>query len=133
VSFYNTHIAQAQPVTFYTTNTSKITAIALHVRRQLIFVAEDNGCIYQASLDLTKEKNDKKEVICQKNGLNFKPSLLSVDWLNDHLYIMGEMTSNSQLKSWSISRCDYEGKKLIVAVGGLNEKPAYVEVDPYNG
>ncbi|XP_070506789.1 protein sevenless isoform X5 [Chironomus tepperi] len=125
----------AQPTTFYATNTSKISGIALDVRKKLIFVAEENGCIYQASLDISL-KNEKKEVICQKTGLNFKPSLLSVDWLNDQLYIMGEMTSNSQhqsIKSWSISRCDYDGKKLIVAVGGLNEKPAYIEVDPYNG
>jgi proto-oncogene tyrosine-protein kinase ROS len=99
-------------------------------------VAEDNGCIYQSSLDISK-KNEKREVICQKDGLNFKPTSLSVDWLNKHLYIMGEMTPGSQhqssVKSWSISRCDYDGKKLIVAVGGLNEKPAYIEVDPYNG
>jgi proto-oncogene tyrosine-protein kinase ROS len=101
------------------------------VRKQLMFVAEENGCIYQGSLDLTK-KNEKKEIICQKSGLNFKPSLLSVDWLNHHLYIMGEMVSNS-VKSWLISRCDYDGKKLAVAVSGLNDKPNHIEVDPYNG
>lgn len=118
----------AQPVTFYTT-ASKISGIALDVRKKLMFVAEDDGCIYQSSLDLT-DKTDKKEVICQKNGLNFKPLLLSVDWLNDHLYIMGESTHH---ESWTISRCDFDGKKLIMAVGGLNGKPSHIEVDPYNG
>lgn len=120
-----------QPVTFYTT-TSKITGIALNVRRKMIFVVEDDGCIYQASLDLTS-KTEKKEVSCQKTGLNFKPLLVSVDWLNDYLYIMGETGSSSQHESWTISRCDYDGNKLIVAVGGLNGKPSHIEVDPYNG
>lgn len=117
-----------QPITFYTT-TSKISGIALDVRKKLIFVAEDDGCIYQSSLDLT-DKPEKKEVICQKNGLNFKPLLLSVDWINDHLYIMGE---NAHHESYTISRCDFDGKKLIVAVGGLNGRPSHIEVDPYNG
>lgn len=118
----------AQPVTFYST-TSKISGIALDVRKKLIFVAEDDGCIYQSSLDLA-DKTVKKEVICQKSGLNFKPLLLSVDWLNDYLYIMGE---NVHHESWTISRCDFDGKKLLVAVGGLNGKPSHIEVDPYNG
>ncbi|CRK90687.1 CLUMA_CG004384, isoform A, partial [Clunio marinus] len=118
----------AQPITFYMTS-SKITGIALDVRKKLIFIAEDDGCIYQSSLDLT-DRSDKVEVICQKNGLNFKPLLLSVDWLNDHLYIMGESAHH---ESWTISRCDFDGKKLIVAVGGLNGKPIHIEVDPYNG
>lgn len=63
------------------------------------------------------------------------PSLLTVDWLNRHLYILGEMVSNSDssAKAWSILRCDYEGKNLIVAYGGITEKPLQIEVDPYNG
>lgn len=94
-----------------------------------MFVAEDDGCIYQTSLDLTV-KAEKKEVICQKNGMNHKPLLLSVDWLNEHLYIMGETNHH---ESWIISRCDFEGKKHIIAVGGLNGKPSHIDVDPYNG
>lgn len=105
----------------------------MEIEHQLLFVAEENGCIYQSSLNLAKLDKNMKEVICQKSGLNFKPSLLSVDWLNKHLYILGEIISNSDQLSWSILRCDYEGKNLIVAYGGLNEKPLHIEVDPYNG
>lgn len=121
----------AEPTTFYTT-TSKISGIALEVRKKLVFVAEDDGCIYQSSLDLSA-KPEKKEVICQKSGLNFKPLLLSVDWLNDHLYIMGEMVTNTHHESWAIWRCDFDGKKLIITVGGINGRPLHIEVDPYNG
>jgi proto-oncogene tyrosine-protein kinase ROS len=108
----------------------------LDIAEQRLFVAEENGCIYQSSLNFTKINDEKREVICQKSGLNFKPSLLSVDWLNKHLYILGEMFSISNSphqSSWSISRCDFEGKNLIVAFGGINEKPLHMEVDPYNG
>lgn len=95
-------------------------------------MSEENGCIYQSSLNLSKINEEKKEVICQKTDLKVKPSLLSVDWLNKQLYILGEM-SHQSTKSWSISRSDYEGKNLIVAFGGITEKPVHVEVDPYNG
>lgn len=121
----------ALPSTFYTT-ISKISGIALDVQKKLMFVAEDDGCIYQSSLDLT-DTAEKKEVICQKNDLNFKPLLLSVDWLNDHLYIMGELSANMHHTSWKIERCDFDGKKCILVVGGLNGKPSHIEVDPYNG
>lgn len=116
---------------FYNT-ASKISGIALDVRKKLIFVAEDDGCIYQSSLDID-DTSEKREVICQRNGLSFKPHLLSVDWLNNQLYIMGEILSSSHHKTWTISRCDFDGKKLVVAVGGLTGMPIHIEVDPYNG
>lgn len=128
--------SQALPTTIYTSNSSKISGIALDIAEQLLFVAEENGCIFQASLNLSKINDEKKEVICQKSGLNVKPSLLSVDWLNKELYILGEMIGNSahqSARTWSISRCDYEGKNLIIAYGGIPEKPIHMEVDPYNG
>lgn len=122
---------QSPADTFYTT-ASRIASIALDVQKQLIFVVEEDGCLYQSSLDATN-KTEKREVICQKSGLNFKPLLVSVDWLNDHLYIMGEIKSNAHHDSWSISRCEQDGKNLHVAVGGLTGRPTHIEVDPYNG
>jgi proto-oncogene tyrosine-protein kinase ROS len=114
---------------FYSTP-SKVSGIALDVRKKLMFVAEDDGCVYQSSLDI-EEPGEKRQVICQ-NVLNAKPLLLSVDWLNAQLYIMGEILSPHH-KTFSISRCDFEGRKPVVAVGGLTGKPVHIEVDPYNG
>jgi len=33
----------------------------------------------------------KAAILSPQLGLNFMPLLLSVDWLNDHLYILGEV------------------------------------------
>lgn len=119
------------PLTFYTTP-NNISGISLDVHRKQIFIVESDGCVYQLSLDLESEES-KKEVICQKNGLNFKPLLVSVDWLNENLYVMGEIKSKTHVTSWSISRCDFDGKMLTVAIGGLHGRPLHIEVDPYNG
>lgn len=118
-----------QPQSFYTT-LNNISGISLDVHRKQIYVVESDGCVYRLSLDLTVEQS-KHQVICQKSGLNFKPLLVSVDWLNEHLYIMGEIKSKTHVESWCISRCSFEGKQLTLAVGGLNRKPLHMEVDPY--
>lgn len=65
-------------------------------------------------------------------GFNFKPQLLSIDWLNNHLYILGQMNFENTLK-YQISRCDLNGKLMTVAIGGLSKKPRNIEVDPFNG
>lgn len=121
-----------QPVTIYTTD-NNISGIALDVHREYIYIAESDGCIYQISLQLNVNKSEKREIICQKNGLNFMPLLVSVDWLNEHLYILGEIISNTQVKTWSISRCDLNGKNLIASILTMNAKPLNIEVDPQNG
>lgn len=120
-----------QPQTFYTSS-NNISGISLDIHRKQIFIVESDGCVYKLSLDLNLS-DDKQEVVCQKSGLNIKPLLVSVDWLNEHLYIMGEIRSKAHVESWSISRCDFEGKQLTLAVAGLNRKPLHIEVDPYNG
>lgn len=97
-----------------------------------MFVCEDSGYIYQVPLD---SKAERREVISSKNELKFKPSLMSVDWLNNHLYIMGEIIVNSAPQSWLISRFDFDfdGRKSTVAIAGIKEKIDHIEVDPYNG
>ena len=131
ILWQETELYQDKLLPFYTTST-KISGAALDVRKKMLFVVENDGCVYQSSLDI-ENATDKREIICQKNSsLISKPQLLSVDWLNSQLYIMGEML-NTDHKTWTISRCDFEGKKLVVAVGGLTGMPVHIEVDPYNG
>lgn len=64
--------------------------------------------------------------------INCVPLDLSVDWLNDQLYILCEVRSQQQ-KVWQIIRCEMDGKGLTVAIAGLRSKPHHIEVDPYNG
>lgn len=69
-----------------------------------------------------------------------KPLDLSVDWLNRHLYVLGESlytkeeSSNvSSLTTWEIIRCDFDGNNPVVALTGFNSRPIHFEVDAYNG
>lgn len=80
------------------------------------------------------------EPILRPNNIFYKPLDLSVDWLNRHLYVLGEVyytkesLSNSTLFSnWEIIRCDFDGKNQIVALSGFNSRPLHFEVDAYNG
>lgn len=72
----------------------------------------------------------KQIVVSPEVTISVVPKLLSVDWLNDHLYVLGVQTSS---KSWQISRCDLDGQKTQVAIAGLTHEPSHIEVDPFNG
>lgn len=65
-----------------------------------------------------------------------------MDWLNRHLYILGEVYYTKESADWSnltfysyweIIRCDFDGKNQLVALSGFNSRPIHFEVDAYNG
>lgn len=98
---------------------------------------------------------DKRELIYK--GTNQIPLALSVDWLNNKLYILFESVSlvsyftewflpliqqqyeivdtffQQNQKGWQISRCDFSGRQLQVVYSGLQSKPVHFQVDPFNG
>ncbi|XP_055681919.1 protein sevenless isoform X2 [Lutzomyia longipalpis] len=114
---------------FYTTDI-RIQGIAIHIAKQLLFVSEESGFVYKAPLEVVGHKTT---VLSPHSGLNFLPQLLSIDWLNNHLYILGEVRHPHAHRMWQISRCDLDGKGLTVATAGLVSKPNHIEVDPFNG
>lgn len=63
-----------------------------------------------------------------RQNINFRPLDLSMDWLNNQLYVLGE-----KQYLWQIERCELDGTRLQVAIAGLRDKPQQIEVDPYNG
>ncbi|XP_037036977.1 protein sevenless isoform X3 [Bradysia coprophila] len=121
----------------------RITGVAIHIAQKLIFVADEARYIYKAPLD---NENGKKEIILRPDSsastapLSLqvqemsRPLDLSMDWLNNHLYILEEIRNpvRSQ-KLWRISRCDLNGAGLTVVLAGLMKQPSHIEVDPYNG
>ncbi|XP_039452249.1 proto-oncogene tyrosine-protein kinase ROS isoform X4 [Culex pipiens pallens] len=117
------------PTDFYRSPHHKIRGTAIHIRKNLIFVSDEAGNIVKAPLLKGAEKN-RTIILTPEAGHNFKPTLLSVDWLNDHLYILGQVTVNGL---WQISRCDFNGDRMTVAIAGLQRQPIHFEVDPYNG
>lgn len=94
-----------------------------------MFFSDDGGFINKINLDNIREIT---QILTPDQGLNFKPSLLSVDWLNNQLYILGKI-DDPDVDRWQISRCSLDGKGLTIAIAGLNTRPNHIEVDPYNG
>lgn len=65
-----------------------------------------------------------------------------MDWLNEHLYVLGEVyymkdgaqaANSTTFSNWEILRCDFDGRNQLVALAGFNSRPIHFEVDPYNG
>lgn len=73
--------------------------------------------------------------ILTPDSIAYTPLDLSVDWLNSHLYILGQVkrANPNQVVRWQVMRCDFEGKGQTVAFAGFHSKPVHIEVDPYNG
>ncbi|KAL0113614.1 hypothetical protein PUN28_012637 [Cardiocondyla obscurior] len=115
-----------EPSVVYATD-SMIRGVAIHVASAQLFVSTSMGYVYRTS---TVERTAPKAIL-SPGGVNFKPLSLSVDWLNLHLYVLGEVKHATTV--WQIARCNLDGKSLTVAMAGFLTRPSHIEVDPYNG
>lgn len=106
---------------------SVIRGVAIHVASAQLFVSTSMGYVYRTSIIERLEA----EAILSPGRMNFKPLSLSVDWLNLHLYVLGEVKHATTV--WQIARCNLDGKGLTVAMAGFLTRPLHIEVDPYNG
>lgn len=85
-------------------------------------------------MPLHKYSNHRsKTKILSAAQMDFLPLDLSMDWLNEHLYILGEVSRQDGKLAWQIARCNLTGGELTIAIAGLLHKPTHFEVDPYNG
>ncbi|XP_049298477.1 protein sevenless isoform X2 [Anopheles funestus] len=117
------------PTSVYASIEHKIRGTATHIRRGLLFVSDDAGYIYRAPSRPGAEKA-RVAILVPSAANNFRPTLLSVDWLNEHLYVLGQARPT---KLWQIAYCDFTGGHLTVAIAGLQRRPDHFAVDPYNG
>jgi proto-oncogene tyrosine-protein kinase ROS len=104
-----------------------VTGFAVHVRLGLLFISDRSGQISRRSL----EGPPSHTTILDPSRLGLIPWELSIDWLNDVLYIVGETKSKSA--KWQVLRCSLQGEGLTVAVAGFQTRPLHLQVDPYNG
>lgn len=104
-----------------------IRGVAIHVASAQLFVSTSEGYVYRTSII----KPSEPEVILSPGRVNFEPLSLSVDWLNLHLYVLGEVKHATTV--WQIARCNLDGRGLTVAMAGFLIRPSHIEVDPYNG
>lgn len=117
-----------EPSVIYKT-ISVIRGVAIHVASAQLFVSTSTGYVYRTSII----ERSMPKVILNPSGVNFKPLSLSIDWLNLHLYVLGEVKHAMTATVWQIARCNLDGKSLTVAVAGLFTRPSHIEIDPYNG
>ncbi|XP_072751260.1 proto-oncogene tyrosine-protein kinase ROS isoform X2 [Anoplolepis gracilipes] len=115
-----------EPSVVYKTE-SVIRGVAIHVASAQLFVSTSMGYVYRTSII----ERSEAEAILSPDRVNFKPLSLSVDWLNLHLYVLGEVKHATTV--WQIARCNLDGKGLTVAIAGFLTRPLHIEVDPYNG
>lgn len=100
-----------------------VAGVAVHVRRELLFVSDSSGTVWVTS---SRSYTTPKPLL--RGASDLSPHDLSVDWLNDQLYILTELSA-----LWQVVRCGLDGSGITVAVAGLVTKPHHMEVDPYNG
>ncbi|KAJ2951162.1 hypothetical protein O0L34_g5554 [Tuta absoluta] len=127
----------SEPVELYSTEHT-ITGLGIDVSSDLLFVSVSNGYVYRSSLSW----KSIPEPILSPHNISYRPLDLSVDWLNRHLYVLGEVyytkdanSSNTSLYSnWEILRYDFDGRNQVVALSGyFHSRPIHFEVDAYNG
>lgn len=111
--------------------------VGLDISSDSLFISVSNGYVYRSALS---KKSTSEPILTPEN--RYKPLDLSVDWLNHHLYVLGEVYYTREAANWSnmtlypnweIIRCDFDGKNQIVALSGFNSRPIHFEVDAYNG
>lgn len=103
---------------FHTASPVEITGVAVHVSKNLLFVADSLGSI--RSVEFADGFRSNAIILNSSNHIG----LLSVDWLNHMLYMVeGEQ----------INVCNLTGSECRVAVSGFGKKPSEMKVDPYNG
>lgn len=58
---------------------------------------------------------------------------ISIDWLNNHLYILMSSITNDKTIVYSIKKLYLDQDKMEEIVSGFDSKPLQIEVDPCNG
>jgi len=58
---------------------------------------------------------------------------ITIDWLNNHLYILMSSITNKNTIMYSIKKFDLYQNKIEDIVSGFDSDPLQIEVDPYNG
>ncbi|KAG1702093.1 Proto-oncogene tyrosine-protein kinase ROS [Nymphon striatum] len=109
------------PEQLYQSSNSSISikGLSLHVKLGLMFLSDSSGYVYKMSLE---NKALPIGTIISKSP--FYPQALSVDWLNNKLYLAEKN---------QISRCDLDGKGYKIVISGIEPQPTDLQVDPYNG
>ena len=107
----------------FTTNESILRDVALHVSYSVFYVTDSADRIHRVSFD---GSNSTRLSLSD----DLKPWLVSIDWLNERLYVTG---SRSEIVFWEIISYNLDGEDPKIVVNELSNQPLWMEIDPYNG
>ncbi|XP_037931507.1 protein sevenless isoform X2 [Teleopsis dalmanni] len=103
-----------------------ITDCAVSLSTEQLFLIDEKGTIKRLCFD---DSDDHSVHLINKTAFSFKPTKLSVDWLNKRLFIAGENT----LTLWSLISTDFDGNSVQTHFTNIRTKMNQMEVDPING
>ncbi|CAH1131270.1 unnamed protein product [Ceutorhynchus assimilis] len=107
-----------------------IQGIGIHISKQLLFLSDANGSVWRIPIE--QETKNRTRILAPEQ-LDFFPLDISVDWISNQLYILGEVKPRKSPGKYLIKRCNLDGSHLTVALAGLTKRPAAMEIDPCNG
>lgn len=87
--------------------------------------------ILQSSGSLLSLSNNKKKILLTTEREIFLD--ITIDWLNNYLYILMSSITNGNIIVYSIKKLDLNQNKIEEIVSGFDSKPLQIEVDPCNG
>ncbi|KAH1022662.1 hypothetical protein HUJ04_012034 [Dendroctonus ponderosae] len=120
----------ADSVHLFHSDETAIEGIGIHIEKQLLFVSDVRGSVWR--LPIEQETKNKTEIL-SPDQLDFFPLDISVDWINNQLYIVGQAKPRSTSRKFLIKRCNLDGSGQTVVFAGLQKRPVSLEVDPCNG
>lgn len=110
--------------------TGNITALAAHIEKKLIFVADTSGTVRKVFLDDNFNPKKPKKILRGKEDNLTQIHHLSVDWLNDKLYVC----DNHKVVRCDINHNDHStGGSLETVIDGFASPPSDLHIDPLNG
>lgn len=95
----------------------------MNIYQNIIYIADSSGSLLSLS-------NNKLNILITEEEVYMD---LSIDWLNNHLYILSSSIKNRNTTVYYIKKYDIEQTKIIEIVSEFNHQIFQIEVDPCNG
>lgn len=98
--------------------------VSMNIYQNITYIIDSSGSL----LSLT---NDKLNILLITEKEVFMD--ITIDWLNNHLYILTSSMKTRNTTVYSIKKFDIEQKKIVEIISEINQQPFQIEVDPCNG
>lgn len=95
----------------------------MNIYQNIIYITDSSGTLLSLS-------NNKLNILLVTEEEVYND--LTIDWLNNHLYILSSSIKNRNTTLYSIKKYDIEQKKIEI-ISEFNYQPIQIEVDPCNG